>query len=389
MSEKSIFSRLRGKRPRPRIVGAWLLCFGWMLLAACRADEPAGLSDTDAASLLRIERTDSFARVDVLDAWNAGKVLQTYVLVPRSRPLPETLPAGQLLRTPLRRAVVFSSVHASLLYDLGCQRQILGLCDAAHVRRSEITDDLAAGKLADLGSSMHPDAERIAAARPDALLVSPFENSGHGPLEPLGVPLVECADYMERSALGRAEWMRFFGLLFGCEERADSLLRAVRSSYDSLRTAAADVAERPTLLCDLKQGSTWYVPGGESYLGRLYADAGAHYLFADQTVSGSAALSPEAVFARASQADFWLVKYGAQRDLTYAQLAADDALYRQFGPWQRRRIYGCNTYAVPYYEEAPFHPDLLLRDLIRIFHPALLPGHRLRYFTPLQGDEAR
>lgn len=384
-----ILNRSRGSRPRPRLAGAWLLLIGCMLLSACRPDTPADDAGTDTASLLRIERADSFTRVDVLDAWNAGKVLQTYVLVPRSRPLPETLPPGQLLRTPLRRVAVFSAVHASLLYDLGCQEQILGLCDAAYVRRAEIIDDLAAGKLADLGSSVRPDAERIAAARPDALFVSPFENSGHGPLEPLGIPLVECADYMERSALGRADWMRFFGLLFGCEERADSLFRAVSSAYDSLRTAAATVTERPTLLCDLKQGSTWYVPGGESYLGRLYADAGARYLFADQAVSGSAALSPEAVFARARQADFWLVKYGAQRDLTYAQLAADDALYTQFEPWKQRHIYGCNTYAVPFYEEVPFHPDRLLRDLVRILHPALLPNHRLRYFTPLQAGEAR
>lgn len=381
----------RSRSPYSALRGAWLMVLvalcGW-LLAACRPAAQEGEEPADRAALLRIERTDSFTKVEILDAWHEGRPLQTYVLVPQAQALPRHLPAGQVVRTPLRRAVCFSSIHAALLYELGCQSQVVGLCDVPYVQHPALLRAVEAGRLADMGSAIRPEAERLAAARPDALLVSSMENRGYGPLQQLGIPIIECEDYMERSALGRAEWMRFFGLLFGCEARADSLFRAVSSRYDSLHTLAAGAARRPTLLCDLKQGNTWYVPGGASYLGRLYADAGADYLFADQAVSGSAALSPEAVFARSREADVWLVKYGAKSDLTYEQLGADDPLYRQLKPWRECRVFGCNTYKTPFYEEVPFHPDLLLRDLIHVFHPELLPGYRPRYFFPLKSEPA-
>ena len=363
-----------------------LLCS--LALTACRPDSPTAAANEDRAALLRIEERDSFIRVEVLDAWHTGQTLRTYLLVPREKALPSRLPAGQIVRTPLQRAVCFSSVHAALLYELGCPSQIAGLADVPYVQQQEIRRDIAEGKLSDVGSSIRPETERIAGLHPDAMLVSSIENDGHGQLQQLGIPVIECADYMEHSALGRAEWMRFFGLLFGRGEQADSLFRAVSSRYDSLRSLPLNTANRPTLLCDVKQGGTWYVPGGKSYLGRIYADAGANYLFADQEVSGSAALSPEAVFARGRQADVWLVKYGAAQDLTYEQMAADDPIYRQFDAWRQRHIYGCNTYKSAFYEEVPFHPDLLLRDLIHIFHPELLPGYRPRYFTPLHSRPA-
>ena len=141
--------------------------------------------------------------------------------------------------------------------------------------------------------------------------------------------------------------------------------------------------ERPSLLCDTKQGTAWYTPGGKSYLGQLYADAGANYLFADRPESGSAALSAETVLARGHEADVWLIKYGAANDLSYTQLATDYAPYKSLRPWQERHIWGCNTLRIPFYEEAPFHPDRLLQDIVKILHPSLLPHHRLRYYSPL------
>lgn len=351
--------------------------------AACSPAPPAAPPTMEHASLLRIARTDSFVRVEVMDAWHPGRTSQVYLLVPSDAPLPGQLPAGTVVRTPLRRAITCSAVHAGLLADLGRLGSVAGICDTRYVCRKDLRDALAAGSPADAGSSVTPDVERLVSLHPDAILVSPFENAGHGVLAAAGVPLVECADYMETSALGRAEWMKFFGLLFGCESRTDSLYNAVCAAYDSLSAVATAAEDRPSLLCDRKEGATWYVPGGQSYLGRIYADAGAHYLFADRGESGSVPLSFEEVFRTARDADVWFVKYGAAADLTYEALAGDFAPYRDFRPWRTRRIYGCNTYTVPYYETVPFRPDLLMRDVVKIMHPELLPGHTLRFYTPL------
>lgn len=377
-------SRLRPSRSRAvRPVRLVLLALTVLLPAACRLASDVPASGADHAALLRLAEADSFVRVDIYDAWHAGTVMQTYVLVPAEKPLPARLPDGVVVRTPLRRAVCASAVHAGLLFDLGKLDAVAGVCDADYVCRPELREALADGRTADAGSSMTPDVERLLALRPDALLVSPFENAGHGPLSDLGIPVIECADYMEPSALGRAEWMKFYGLLFGCREQADTLYNKVCAAYDSLRRAAQAAAERPRLMCDRKEGSSWHVPAGDSYLGALFADAGAAYLFADRRGGGSVPLSFETVWQTARSADVWLIKYGAKRPLTYDAMAAEFPPSRDFAPWRRRQVYGCNTFDVPFYETVPFRPDLLLRDVVRILHPEILPEHRLRFYRPL------
>ena len=136
-------------------------------------------------------------------------------------------------------------------------------------------------------------------------------------------------------------------------------------------------------MTDLKTSSTWYTPGGKSTVAGLYADAGADYIFKEDTHSGSLPLSFEAVLDKGQQADFWLIKYNQPKDKTYEELEKDYAPYAGFRAFKERHIYGCNTNAVPFYEESPFHPDLLLKDFIKIFHPSLVKTHQMRYLTKL------
>ena len=369
--------------------GPALLLTAVLLLTACggRNRQPAAAGDTLAfrhATLLRVSQRAGYALAEVADPWHEGRTLRRYVLVPRGSALPPHLPEGTLVRTPVKRAAVLSTVHAGLLFELGCGGAVAAICDLRYSLLPALHSAVAGGRTADAGSSMKPDAERIVAAGAEALLVSPFENAGYGTLERLGVPLIECADYMERSALGRAEWMRFYGLLFGCPERADSLFATVEAGYGALSRLTQGVRRRPRLLVDRKEGAVWFVPAGRSAPAGLYADAGADYLFARTPGSGSAQLSFETVFAQGREADVWLIKYGSPANLTYASLAGEQAAYRSLRPWKERHVYACNTLQAPFYEETPFHPDRLLADFIKIFHPRLLPGHRLRYYHPLE-----
>lgn len=337
------------------------------------------------ASLLTMMRGEDFVVCDVQNPWQTGGRLRRYVLVPRDAPLPRRLPEGTLLRTPLRRAVAFSCIHAALAADLGAAERVCGLCDARYALLPATKARLRTGQWADMGTSQQPDLERIAASGADALLVSPYADASYGGVEKLGIPLVECADYMESSPLARAEWMKFYGLLFGCEARADSLFAAVERRYLDLRRHLVRPGGcRPTLLADRLTGGTWYVPGGRSTTGRLYADAGARYLFADLKESGSVARSFEQVLERAAAADLWLIKYGAPADITYASLRADYVPYAHFRAWQRRRIYGCNVLRRPFFETLSFRPDLLLREVGAIVRPDRLPGVRPEWFEPLR-----
>ncbi len=361
---------------------ACALCCVW-LCSCASPDAPGEHTGVNFATLLSLEEKEGYTQATLSDGFAQGGRSQVYLLVPRDAPIPNNLPEGTVLRTPLRRIVACQSVHAALLCDLGAGQTIVGLCDTDYIIDSRLQSLLRSGKDKDMGTSYAPNAERLAATRPEAIITSPIEGVSLQPLAQLGVPVIACADYMERSALGRAEWVKFFGLLTGESARADSLFSVVSAAYDSLSTAAHQATKRPRYISDRAQGSTWLMPGSDSFLAKLYADAGADYVFKDKKGAGSVSLPLETVVAKGNEPDIWLIKYGAKQSLSYDALASELTVYRSLRPWRERRIFVCNTLAVPYYEETPFRPDLLLRDMVKIFHPEVLPHHHLRYYAPL------
>ena len=336
------------------------------------------------AENLSLSATEDYTIARLRNPWDTTRILHTYVLVDKEKSLPADLPEGTLVRTPLSKAVVYSSVHCGLLNQIGALKSIGGVCDLKYIKLQEVQDGCRTGSIADVGNGMNSDIEKIIDLHPDAIMLSPFENSGgYGRVEKLNIPIIECADYMETSALGRAEWMRFYGLLFGEAQKADSLFAEVEKNYNELKALVAPLSYAPSVISELKNGSAWYVPGGKSTSARIYADAGANYVFADDEHSGSVPLTFETVFDKGQNADFWLIKYNQAIDKTYKELEQDYAPYTGFRAFKERNIYGCNTGKVDFYEDSPFHPDRLLKDLIKIFHPTLLEGYELKYFTKL------
>ena len=361
-----------------------------ILLAACSpsGEEKVWNLSTDSlkySSLLTIARADSFTLVTVKDAWNPERDLHRYILVPETSPLPTERPAGTLLRTPLRRTVMHNAVHAALVAELGCAGGIAGLCDVDYVQTPELQRLLDLGVIADAGSSVQSDVERYISLRSDAVFTAPLEHANYGVLEKVGIPIVECADYLETSALGRAEWVRFFGLLFDCEAQTDSLFAAVEKRYIALRDSAQQTHQRPRLMVDLINGAAWNMPAGGSYLGQLFADAGATYILADDTRSGSVPLSIENVVNLAAEADIWLIKHARSHTLTYNDLRREHASYATFRPWKERKIFFCNTLTTNFYERIPFHPDVLLQELSYLLHPELATASfEATYYTPMK-----
>ena len=363
---------------------AWLVVVGSGLSAVgCRQKASGNAADGGdtipmryAQNLLMV-RYDDGVLVELKDPWHEGSVLRRYWLGKGHRS------GATTIAVPLKRSVVFNTAHASLIGMLGAIEQVAGVADLKYMQLPEIQRRVQQGTVRDCGDGMSPDVERIVEMRADAILLSPFENSGgYGRLEKLGIPLVECADYMETSALGRAEWMRFYGLLYGRGTEADSLFCVVENNYLALKQlVAAKVvdAQRPTVLTERLTGGTWYVPGGRSTMGRLLADAGASYPWADDDHSGSLALSFETVFSLAADADIWLMNHSDQRPLTAAWLSAEHHGYGRLKALQTKCVYYVNSLEVPYFEEVPFRPDYHLRDLILLFHPGLVEG-QLRYY---------
>ena len=210
--------------------------------------------------------------------------------------------------------------------------------------------------------------------------MSPFENSGGiGKLQQLNIPVVMAADYMEQSPLGRAEWMKLYGMLFGCEQTADSLFNVVDSTYNSLKSMAIKMKKGRSILTERKTGATWYCPGGKSTIAQLIADANGGYAFANDTQSGSLALPFEQVLSKAGNSDIWAFKYDGPHPLSRQELLSEYHGYAGLKAFQTGEIYQCNASATFYFEETCFRPDYLLREFIQLLHPEAKLGG-LRYY---------
>ena len=357
-----------------------------VLLSSCGRQTAALQGDGDTvtlkyATLLNMVRHDGYTVVEIRNPWKEGRVLHTYVLVPRDAKTPSVLPHGTLIHTPVSRAAVFTTVHCSLLTELGRGDNIVAVADLKYIKVPYIQEQVRRGRIADCGGGLSPVVEKIMDVTPDIIMLSPFENSGgYGKLEDIDIPLVECAEYMETSPLARAEWMKFYGMLFGEERQTDSLFAVVDSSYQALRQQARQAGEGRSVLVDKMVGSVWYVPGGQSTIGQMIQDAGGRYPWASDEHSGSLSLPFENVLEQGGEADVWVFRYSSDRTINYRSLLSEHHGYDQLNAYRRREVYGCNVEQSLFYEQTPFRPDWLLSDFISILHPDIAASYPLRYF---------
>lgn len=392
----------------------WLLPFVAVAfalsLSACHPGKGSGVGpEGDSipmayAKYLSMVSHDGYTEVVVMNPWHEGSELHRYLLVPKGKEGDETAQmlakrrsAGRhtdIVRTPVVSSVQMIAPHCQLMYELGCADAIKGVCDIEYINIPDLQRRAAHDSIANCGSSMQPTIERIIDLKPEAIVVSPFDgNGGYGKLAKIGIPIIEAADYMETSPLGRAEWMKFYGMLFGtgrqghratCEQRADSLFLAVSHEYEELRQKAAALPLGLSILTERKMGSVWYVPGGKSTMGILLKDAHARYIFADDTHNGSLSLSPEQIIDKASDIDVWAFKYIGNKPLSKTDLQREDPDCEAIRAFREGHIYECNTGVVPYFEQTSFHPERLLREFILLSHPHAQGLGRLTYYQPLR-----
>lgn len=389
-----------------------------LLVVACQGGKTASGEGGDTlqmkyAELLTIVKHNDGAYTEAIieNPWKKGTTLHKYILVPKGNEGDETVArlkddirensalqmgkACDIVRTPLESNVVFTAPHCQLMYELGCKNAITGVCDKDYINIPDIKErvKLSDGKastsdtdkvIIDCGSSMQPDIERIIALKPEGLFISPFENSGgYGKLDKLHIPIIETADYMETSPLGRAEWMKFYGLLFKSEERSDSLFSSIEKEYLALKAEAAKLPQGLSILTERKMGSVWYVPGGKSTMGILLKDANAKYIFADDTHSGSLAYGPERILSKGTQIDVWAFKYFGGKALSKSDLLAEYEGYKALKTFNQNSIYQVDTSTQPYFELTSFHPEILLREFIILAHPKATQFGKLRFYQHL------
>jgi len=361
-----------------------------LVLTGCSNRSTPGQESGEAyafeyAQGLTVTRYNGYTKVDIKNPWDSTKLLRTYLLIPDSLAIPEKLPKGEVIRTPVKRIVAYASAHCGMLGIIGAEKQLVGVCESRYVNIDFVQEGIADGTLVDVGEAFSPSIEKIIDLEPDVIIATPIENMGYGQVEKIGVPLIEATEYLENTPLGRAEWVRFFGLVCGREAQADSVFRQTVKRYNEMKVLTANVAERPTVLAEVPYPPVWYIPGGNSFMAHLFQDAGADYPWSDNRSAGSVASSIESVLERGVDADIWVMKYNRPQDMRYTDLQNEFDGASRFAAFKNKRIFAANTGRTPYYDEVPVYPDRVLRDLVWVFHPELLPeDYEPRYFYRMQ-----
>lgn len=356
-----------------------------MLLAACHGhtlcdsgEQGDTLQLRHARHLVIVDYADR-TEVTLRNPWDTAQTIARYCLFNRNVQQPTTQSVA--IPVPLRCVGMFSTVYCAMLHEMEADEAIGGMCDLQFCHLDYINDGVSKGRIANLGNSMEPNIEQVMNLMPEALMPSLFENNGGlKRVEALGIPIIWCADYMETTPLARAEWIRFFGRLFGKGEMADSIFRTVEHRYQTLCTAAHEATRhsaKPRLLPEMPWRGQWTLPGASSTSAKLYADAGADYIFRHLKGTGSIPLSTEHVVEKGVTADIWLIKYHGT--LSRAQMVADTPLLGTI----KAPIWWCNTAQSPLYEDTPFHPERLLECLTAILHPELGITPEYNYFQLL------
>lgn len=335
---------------------------------------------------LSIQKGDGYTLVDMTDPANINEQLWKYALVPRGTN-PEGIPNDYVvIETPVRRAIVMTTLQLSNFIKLDAVDKVVGMPSTRFLFNEKMKEQLSDGRSKRIGIEGNFDTELIMALQPDIILVSPFKRGGYDVLQTVGTPLVTFLGYKELTPLGQAEWIKFIALLLGNESKAESLFSVIEERYNELKSLIPEDVNRPRVLSGELHGGNWYVVGGESYLAHQIYDAGGEYFMPDNDESGGFYLDFETVYSQGADADFWRILNSYPDEYSYEVLDKTDSRYRDFKAFKDRKVIYCNLTERPFYELSPVEPDVVLADLIKAFHPQLLPNHQPVFYELLKDD---
>ena len=287
--------------------------------------------------------------------------------------IPNHLTDKTIIRTPVNSVVAFSSTQWSVFQKLDKIDKVKGILESNYTTNDEILRLVAEGKIIDAGMSTNVNTEKIIHLQPDVILVTPYPTVDYSHLKELsGATMVSFPDYLESHPLGRAEWMKVIGLLCGKEDVTNQWFDDVVRRYESLSYKCSVIKEKPTVFSDLPFENQWYVPGGNSYIAKIFSDAGGDYIWKDNESTGSLHIDAESVLLKAHNADFWRVINSSDIPFTYERLKNENELYPLFKAFKEKQLLVCNVRESGYFEKSQYEPDVLLADFIYHFHPELL-----------------
>lgn len=369
------------------------IIISFLCLSACKQKKPKspGKEGTETiikyASGFRITHFDSYTKIEVSAPWPDAEEQFTYVLTGKGKTLPDGVAYDARIDVPVKNMVVTSTTHIPALEALGVEDRLTGFPDTKYISSEKTRKNVENGRIKNLGSNESINTEVLIDLQPDMVVGFALNggNKAYDIIRKSGVPVVFNGDWVEESPLGKAEWIKFFAPFFNKEAKADSIFNHIETEYQNARKLAENITEKPTVLSGAMHKDVWILPGGKSWAAQFIRDAGGHYLWKDTDNTGSLFLNFESVLNKAQDADFWI---SPTLFKSYNELKTVNPHYGEFRPFQTQNIYAYSKTTGPgggmlYFELGPNRPDIILKDLIHIFHPEVLPEHKPFFFKPL------
>jgi iron complex transport system substrate-binding protein len=366
-----------------------LPCF--VLFIAC-THRSSHLAKEQPVDSLRLSHAEGFSiryfqnykEVVVFNPFSQDAVYQRYYLVRDTGVC--VPPDGLKIKIPVRSLAATSVTHFEFLNLLHVIDAVTGVCSSKIIYSPQINERLNKGFIVDLGDAFNINLEKTVQLHPDLVMVSGYNQNDPFAqrLLQVGIFPVYNNEWMEKSLLGRAEWIKFVAAFFDREKVADSLYLEIEKEYQNTANRVKGIKSRPQIMSGSNFRGTWYMPGGRNFMAQLFSDAGGNYFYARDTTVGSLPLSFEKVLKNFSESDVWLnCNYASLSELLKA-----DPKHALFRPVKLQQVYNFNKRMLPsgandFWESAVAHPDLLLKDVIFILHPELLPGYETFYAQKL------
>jgi iron complex transport system substrate-binding protein len=372
-----------------------VLCFLVLLLFIQCKEAPkkettvtASKNEIQYAKGLEIYKHQGFSILKITNPWPDAAASFTYILQEKNGIIPDSLKQFTIIQIPLKSIVVTSTTHIPALELLGVENTLIGFPSTDYISSEKTRKLIDAGKVREVGVNENLNTEVLIDMNPD-LIVSFGLNDSNPTLDNLqksGLKVMLNGDWTEQSPLGKAEWIKFFGALYGLDAKANTIFSEIEAAYNATLALAKKTTTKPTVLSGAMYQEQWYVPQGESWAALFLKDAQSEYLWADTQGNGSLSVPFEVILEKAQNADFWI----APGDFSsLKQMSDNNPHYNQFASFKNKKVY---SYAVNkgaksgiiYFEWSPTRPDWVLKDLIKIFHPELLPNHKLYFFQKLE-----
>ncbi len=335
-----------------------------------------------------IEELKGYKIITVHQAWkNANKSIR-YVLIRAGQPLPAEFPDGVLVQIPVKKVICLSTTHAPFIDLLGESEKIVGFSGAKYISTPSIVNRIKQGKIREVGQENGVNLEVMLDLQADltiAYMMNEADKS-YEQMQRAGIKVALNSEYLEENPLGQAEWIKFFAAFFDKEAKADSIFNEIEKEYLAISNLAKYQTNKPLVFTNIPYGGTWYVAGGRSFVATLIKDAGAAYVFDQDTTRGSVPMSIETVFHKAQKADFWL---NVSNFNLLDDLKSLDKRFSEFEAMQKGNIFNNNNKVnenggIAYWELGVARPDMVLKDLVKIFHPHTLPQYELYFYKKLK-----